>query len=68
MIRLNVVQTAFGKDIGLSLITFRFTDGSSNASIQEQTFSCELYLEPIANVSEEQAADCNCHNVEDCSG
>ena len=63
-----MVQTAFGKDIGLSLRTFRFTDGQSNASDQEQTISCELYLEPEANVSEEQAADCDCYNVEDCSG
>ena len=63
-----MIQTAFGKDIGISLRTFRFTDGQSSASDQEQTISCELYLEPEANVSEEQAADCTCYNADECAG
>ena len=66
--RLNVIQTAFGKDIGLSLRTFRFTDDQSHASDQEQTISCELHLEPVADVSEEQAADCTCYNASECAG
>ena len=66
--RLNVTQTAFGKDIGLSLRTFRFIDGESSSSDQEQTISCELHLEPIANVPEEQAADCTCYSADECTG
>ena len=66
--RLNVTQTAFGKDIGLSIRTFRFMDGESSDSDQEQTISCELHLEPIANVPEEQAADCTCYSADECTG
>ena len=61
-----MIQTAFGKDIGFSLRTFRFTDGQSSSSAQEQTISCELHLEPVANVPEEQAADCTCFTASDC--
>ena len=48
--------------------TFRFTDDQSSASDQEQTISCELHLEPVADVSEEQAADCICYNASECAG
>ena len=61
-----MVQTAFGKDIGFSLRTFRFTDGQSSSTDQDQTISCELHLESVADVPEEQAADCFCHNADDC--
>ena len=63
-----MVQTAFGKNIGFSLRTFRFTDGQSSSSDQDQdqTISCELHLEPVADVPEEQAADCYCHIADDC--
>ena len=63
-----MVQTVFGKDIGFSLRTFRFTDGQASSSDQDQTISCELHLEPVADVPEEQAADCICYSADECSG
>ena len=63
-----MVQTAFGKDIGFSLRTFRFTDGQSSSTDQDQTISCELHLEPVADVPQEQAADCICYSADECSG
>ena len=76
MKRLDVVQTAFGKDIGFSLRTFRFTDGQSSSTDQDQTISCELHLESLdsfgavwmADVPQEQAADCICYSADECSG
>ena len=69
-IRLNVVQTSFGKDIAFSLRTFRFTDGQSSTELddQNQTITCELYLQPADQVPEEQAADCTCYDEDDCAG
>ena len=63
-----MVQTAFGKDIGFSLRTFRFTDGQSSSTDQDQTISCELHLEQVADVPEEQAADCTCYSADECTG
>ena len=65
--RLNVVQTAFGKDIAFSVRTFRFTDGQSTDD-QNQTVTCEMHLEPAADVPEEQATDCTCYTAEECTG
>ena len=62
-----MIQTAFGKDIGLSVRTFRFMDGESSSNDQTQTISCELHLEPVANVPEEQAADCTCYSSDEFS-
>ena len=61
-----MVQTLFGRDIAFSVRTFRFTGGNQTSGDQEQTISCELHLEQIADVPEEQAADCFCHNADDC--
>jgi len=63
-----VVQTDFGKDIAFSVRTFRFTDGESSTDDQNQTVACELHLEPAADVPAEQAADCTCYSVEECTG
>ena len=60
-------QTLFGKDIAFSVRTFRFTSGQS-LDDQNQTISCELHLEPVDEVAEEQAADCTCYDEEECAG
>ena len=52
-----MVQTLFGKDIAFSVRTFRFTDGQSSTDDQNQTITCELYLEPADQVSPEQASE-----------
>ena len=65
---LNLVQTSFGKDIGFSFRTFRFTGADQASGDQEQTISCELHLEPAADVPHEQASGCTCYDVEDCAG
>lgn len=62
-----MVQTSFGKDIEFSVRTFEFTGGQTSGD-QEQTISCELHLEPAADVLHEQASGCTCHNVENCAG
>ena len=66
LIRLNFVQTLFGKDIEFSLRVFRFTVGGQSTTDQRQTIGCELYLESADDVSEEQAADCSCYTHDDC--
>ena len=45
-----------------------FMDGESSSSAQEQRISCELHLEPVANVPEEQAVDCTCYSEAECTG
>ena len=62
-----MIQTAFGKDIGFSLRTFRFSDGES-LDDQNQTVTCDLHLEPATDVAAEQAADCTCHSEQQCTG
>ena len=64
---LKMVQLSFGKDIAFSFRTFRFTGGQTSGD-QEQTISCELHLEPAADVPHEQASGCTCLDVEDCAG
>ena len=65
---LNMNQRSFGKDIEFSFRTFRFTGGNQTSDDQEQTISCELHLEPAADVPHEQASGCTCSDVEDCAG
>ena len=68
LVRLNVSQTVFGKDIGFVVRTFRFNNGqSSSGDNQNQTISCQLHLEPADEIAAEQAADCNCYKEEECS-
>ena len=62
-----MVQTLFGKDIAFSVRTFRFS-GNQTSGDQEQTISCELHLEPTADVPQQQASDCTCYDVETCAG
>ena len=66
--RLNFQQTTFGQEIGFRMRTFRFTTGESSTDAQQQTVSCELHLEPSADIVEEQAADCSCYTEDGCRG
>ena len=67
LIRLNMVQTLFGRDIAFSVRTFRFTGGNQTSGDQEQTISCELYLEPAADVAATQPDDCSCYTENECA-
>ena len=47
--------------------TFRFiVQGAGATDEQQQTISCNLHLEPAADVSTIQPADCSCHTDADC--
>ena len=63
-----MVQTLFGRDIAFSVRTFKFTVGDETSGVQEQTISCELHLEPAAEVTQDQASDCTCYDETDCAG
>ena len=60
-----MTQTLFGKNIAFSVRTFRFTGGQSSND-QDQIIRCELHLEPVDQVVEEQAADCSCYTSDEC--
>ena len=67
--RLNVQQTLFGQTVGFRMRTFRFNSEelrNFRTDAQQQTVLCHLHLEPADDISEEQAADCTCHTVEEC--
>ena len=69
MQRLNVEQTVFGETIEFKMRTFRFTSGGASSSDpQQQTIDCDLHLDPIATIVQEQAADCTCYTQEQCQG
>ena len=61
-----MVQTTFGKNIAFSVRTFRFA--SEQDGDQDQTITCQVHLEPVANVPEQQASGCTCFNEHDCAG
>ena len=68
MKRLDIVQTEFGQNIGFSMRTFRFMEaGAGSAEEQQQTISCNLHLEPAADVSTTQPTNCSCHTDADCN-
>ena len=47
--------------------TFRFiVSGSQATEEQQQTISCDLHLEPVANVSSTQPPNCTCHTEDTC--
>ena len=62
------MQTVFGPKIAFSMRTFIFKTLGSSADEQQQTLSCNLHLDPVANVPSTQAADCSCYSEADCSG
>ena len=47
--------------------TFRFMSGDTLTEAQQQTISCEVYLEASDGIQEEQAADCTCYTEEECT-
>ena len=47
--------------------TFRFMSGDTLTEAQQQTISCEVYLEASDDIQEEQAADCTCYTEEECT-
>ena len=57
----------FGQEVAFSMRTFRFTSGSIMTE-QKQTIDCNLHLEPLTEISEEQAPGCTCFNEEQCQG
>ena len=48
--------------------TFLFKTQGSSADEQQQTISCDLYLDPVADVPSTQADDCTCYSEAECPG
>ena len=65
--RLNVAQTEFFPNAAFSMRTFRFNIAGSQANEeQQQTLSCNLRLNPVNAITQDQAADCSCHTESEC--
>ena len=62
------MQTVFGTNIEFSMRTFLFKTQGSSAEEQQQTISCNLHLDPAADVSSTEPDDCSCYSEEECSG
>ena len=62
------MQTVFGSNIEFSMRTFLFKTQGSSAEEQQQTISCNLHLDPAADVSTTEPDDCSCYSEEECSG
>ena len=62
-----MVQTQFGQNVSFDMRTFRFiTTDSSATEAQDQLFTCNLYLEPVDEITSIQPEDCSCHTEADC--
>ena len=65
--RLMFEQTQFTPNVEFTMRTFRFIiDGEDSSSPQPQTISCHLQLDPIANLVQEQADNCDCYTETEC--
>ena len=62
------MQTVFGANIEFSMRTFLFKTNGSSAEEQQQTISCNLHLDPAADVSSTEPDDCSCYSEDECSG
>ena len=62
------MQSVFGTSIEFSMRTFLFKTNGSSAEEQQQTISCNLHLDPVADVSSTEPDDCSCYTEEECSG
>ena len=62
------MQTVFGENIEFSMRTFLFKTQGSSAEEQQQTISCNLHLDPAADVSSTEPDDCSCYSEDECSG
>ena len=62
------MQTKFGKTVGFSMRSFRFTsDGTTgDNSTQQQRISCDITMTPASNDVPNQASACNCYTKETC--
>ena len=61
------MQTVFGASIEFSIRTFLFKTQGSSAGEQQQTISCNLHLDPVADVPSTQPDDCTCYSEAECS-
>ena len=64
--RLNVAQTEFSPNASFNMRTFRFNDGGSATEPEEQTVICTLHLDPVNEISREQASECSCYTQTEC--
>ena len=62
------MQSEFGANIEFSMRTFLFKTNGSSAEEQQQTISCNLHLDPAADVSSTEPDDCSCYSEEECAG
>ena len=62
------MQSVFGASIEFSMRTFLFKTVGSSAEEQQQTLSCNLHLDPAADVSSTEPDDCSCYSEEECAG
>ena len=62
------MQSEFGANIEFSMRTFLFKTNGSSAEEQQQTITCNLHLDPVADVSSTEPDDCSCYTEEECSG
>ena len=62
------MQTVFGANIEFSMRTFLFKTQGSSAEEQQQTISCNLHLDPAADVSSTEPDDCSCYSEDECTG
>ena len=62
------MQSVFGTSIEFSMRTFLFKTNGSSAEEQQQTITCNLHLDPVADVSSTEPDDCSCYTEEECSG
>ena len=62
------MQTVFGANIEFSMRTFLFKTQGSSAEEQQQTISCNLHLDPAADVSSTEPDDCSCYTEDECTG
>ena len=64
--RLNVIQTDFFPNASFEMRTFRFNTGGSSTEAQQQTVMCSLHLDPVNDITQEQANNCSCYTRSEC--
>ena len=62
------MQSLFGANIEFSMRTFLFKTNGLSAEEQQQTISCNLHLDPAADVSSTEPDDCSCYSEDECTG
>ena len=66
VITLVLTQTEFGPNVVFNMRTFRFNIQGTESEIQQQTVTCNLHLDPVADVNQNPPADCSCHTEAEC--